>query len=90
MGSVLEAVKEILEREMVRQDRMKSVGKVEVVALQAVLGVSGEDLRAVNTNKQPKIIRVKILIFHNADTEYHFNSWEDWRYPHNKFHLVKR
>ena len=42
-----EAASVILEREMVRHDRMKSVGRVVEVV------VSDKGLRVVNTNKQP-------------------------------------
>ena len=42
-----EAVSEILEREMVRHDRTKSVGRVVKVV------VSDKGLRVVNINRQP-------------------------------------
>ena len=45
----------MLEREMVQHDRMKSVGRVEVVV------VSGEGLNVENTNKQPTKYKINNL-----------------------------
>ena len=49
------AVKVTFEREMVRDVRIKSVGRVVIVV------ISGEGLKAVNTSKQP----TKYEIIHN-------------------------